>query len=271
MKITVLGSTGMLGRYVTKYFSRCADTKVVPLTRDDLDASNVSSLDIDRALHLPYGSSLPDLVINCTGVIKSRVYMAPFNTVKVNSIFPHLLADVCEYRGIDCLHVTTDCVFDGTDGPYCESDPHSAVDLYGMSKSAGEPDNCAVIRTSIIGEELNQARCLVEWAKNHEGLTVNGFTNHLWNGLTCLELCRVIDILRIRNQWWSGVRHIYSPRFVTKCDLLTMISEVYNLAMTIIPVETPTECDRRLYSECLECSVCTPIYQQIKDMKNFRI
>ncbi len=35
MKVVVLGSSGMLGRYVTKYLS--ANYEVVPITRKDFD------------------------------------------------------------------------------------------------------------------------------------------------------------------------------------------------------------------------------------------
>ena len=52
------------------------------------------------------------------------------------------------------IHPTTDCVYTGLKGDYDENDSYDVCDVYGMSKALGESNNCTVIRTSIIGEEL---------------------------------------------------------------------------------------------------------------------
>ena len=65
------------------------------------------------------------------------------------------------------LHITTDCVFSGQGGKYNEDAKHDEMDVYGRTKSLGEPENCSVLRTSIIGEEFNRkSRCLLEWVKS---------------------------------------------------------------------------------------------------------
>ena len=46
------------------------------------------------------------------------------------------------------------CVYTGKDGNYTEYSDHDATDIYGISKSLGEPEDATTIRTSIIGEEL---------------------------------------------------------------------------------------------------------------------
>ena len=34
----------------------------------------------------------------------------------------------------------------------------------------------------------NNKLSFLEWVRNNTGNTVNGYTNHLWNGVTCLEI-----------------------------------------------------------------------------------
>jgi dTDP-4-dehydrorhamnose reductase len=48
MKIIVLGSAGMLGKYVTKYLS--SNYNVIPLTRKDFDFSNANKSQVHQYL-----------------------------------------------------------------------------------------------------------------------------------------------------------------------------------------------------------------------------
>ena len=110
---------------------------------------------LEVVLHVKSG----DVIINCIGTIKPRVdSLGDLNAILVNSVFPRVLANVCETLGVNMIHPTTDCVYTGTKGSYDETDKYDVNDVYGMSKALGEPNNCTVIRTSIIGEEVGQTR-----------------------------------------------------------------------------------------------------------------
>ena len=146
------------------------------------------------------------------------------------------------------IHITTDCVFSGKKGNYIETDEHDITDVYGRTKSLGEPNNCTIIRTSIIGEEKGQSRSLVEWIKSVKNEEVNGFVNHRWNGVTCLQLSKVIEEIINNNLWWSGVRHIHSPNWVNKGQLVNMVSDIYDLNVTVNLVDTDERVNRTLSS-----------------------
>ena len=49
---------------------------------------------------------------------------------------------------------------------------------------------------------------------------INGYTNHFWNGVTCLQLSKIINNIIYYNKYWKGVRHIFSPRSVSKYELI---------------------------------------------------
>ena len=154
----------MLGNYVAKYLSQ--HFKIVEVNRELLDASNARKDYVETMLKIR-GVEEGDVIINCMGTIKPRVdELGDLNAILVNSVFPRLLADAAEKNNWRLIHPTTDCVYSGNKGSYDENDKYDVNDVYGMSKAMGEPKNCTVIRTSIIGEEVGQGRSLVEWVKS---------------------------------------------------------------------------------------------------------
>lgn len=241
MKVLVFGSSGMLGRYV--FFRLYKEHSVVGLSRKELDLFDVKKSQVEAALEL-YS---PDIVINCAGVIKSRNDVSDIEFISVNSIFPRVLASVCKEKKIKMYHISTDCVYDGLSRiSYVEIDHHTAMDVYGKSKSLGENDDCCVIRTSIVGEEVGQTRSLISWAKSQKGQTVKGFINHWWNGVTCLQLADLLSLFLKENIYWNGVRHVFSPDTVSKYRLLNIISEVWDLGLKVDTHSTEIQCNRSL-------------------------
>jgi dTDP-4-dehydrorhamnose reductase len=233
MKIFVFGHTGMLGSYLSKYFDSS-----IGVGRDRVDAC-IKDWKIIwgqlRDLHMVSG----DVVLNAIGLTnKANAPIGDF--LMVNSIFPRLLADYCESYGIHMIHISTDCVFSGKHEDYKEDDIPDATDTYGLSKSLGEPRNCSVIRTSVIGENNRSKADLLEWVRGQMFCEIKGYTNHYWNGITCLQYAEVCEKIINTNGYWKGVRHIFSPRGVSKRDLVEIINDVYGCHNTITPVETPT-------------------------------
>ena len=235
----------MLGRYVFAYLKEYYD--VVEVNRTEIDAANTNDEGIKAGLQ-NLGIQDNDVVINCIGTIKPRVdELGDLNALQVNSVFPRMLSNVSLALNVKMIHPTTDCVYSGSKGNYTEEDKYDVSDVYGMTKALGETNNCTVIRTSIIGEEVTQGRSLVEWIKSEKGNTVSGFTNHHWNGLTCLQFAKICRQIIQQNLFWQGIRHIYS-NVVDKRELVETISEVYNLDVKVNPKETPSKCDRSLNS-----------------------
>lgn len=235
----------MLGKYVSSYFQN-KNFDVINFSRKHLDISK-DDLNGLESLLVYYKISRDDVIINCAGTIKPRVdELGEKNAIMVNSIFPRNLSEVVNKFNSKLIHVTTDCVFSGKTGLYDENSTHDVHDVYGRTKSLGEPSDCTVIRTSIIGEELGQSRSLLEWVKSRKGMDANGFTNHNWNGVTCLQLAKVIKNIVVNSSYWEGVRHIFSPEPVTKEELLHIINDAYNLNISINPTTAAEKCYRTL-------------------------
>ena len=261
----------MLGNYVKSFLSK--DYKITPLTRKEYDLSKLS---IDTLTKLLNEKNLQenDIVINCAGVIPQASKQRGLNArlyFKINSLFPVILSQICDKFKAKMIHITTDCVFSGKDGNYDENSIHDEINDYGLSKSLGELCKASIIRTSIIGEEIKNKRSLLEWVKSNSGNEINGYTNHYWNGVTCLQLAKIVQKIIVENKFWNGIRHIYSPRSVSKFELVSMINDVYNLDIKINEFQTKNSIDKTLTSIYNKDFTIPDLFEQIKEMKIFKL
>lgn len=252
----------MLGRYVYSYFKNIQVVHGFRVTKETTVA------DVETVL-LGHGINESTCVINCIGAIPQR-QQSPINYYIVNSLFPHLLWSVCQKYGCRMIQPTTDCVFSGTRGMYSETDEHDESGHYGLSKSLGEPSGCTVVRTSIIGEELTNKKSFLEFVKNSSG-SIQGWTNHMWNGITCLEYCKIIEKIITDNLFWSGVRHIASPTPASKYDLARMIQTVFGVTTTILDTVGPSVCDKTLMSVHPPLFIIPELSVQITDLRKFTL
>lgn len=276
-KVFIFGATGMLGRYMSSYLKQFDQLDIVKVTRKEIDALKVTVEDILEFFNINNVSiSTKCVVINCMGVIpqsKNVNDISNFSYFRINSIFPNLLATVCDKLCVKYIHITTDCVFSGNRGIYSETDDHDETNNYGVSKSLGELGiNATVIRTSIIGEELKNKYSLLEWVRTHTHTEINGYTNHYWNGVTCLQLSKIIANIILYKQYWIGVRHIFSPSPVSKYELVCMINEIYKLNNTVHKFSTEQKIDKTLksiYNTCVSFEI-PELKTQITELQQYR-
>jgi dTDP-4-dehydrorhamnose reductase len=267
IKVAVLGSTGMVGHAVTAWLQKSSLFDVTPFSRRrdnahffDVDTTDMSVLDDF------------DYIVNCIGLIWQRADVQPYTMKWINGTFPKLLQFHCEEtmsRHPKLIHVSTDCVFSGKRGHYTEDDVLDAVDNYGTSKIFGEPEGAMVIRSSVIGRELDTRRSFLEWALSSRGTRVDGYVNHVWNGLTSLEYARCIRRIIEHDMWRAGVVHLFSTPALTKYDLLWELNKRLDLRMDITPVCTPITVLRTLETVNPLCAVLDvpDIFTQIDELK----
>lgn len=130
-KVVVIGANGQLGSDLVKVF---ADWDVVPLTHADLDICDF--VYTRRVLE----KADPDIVINTAAFV--RVDDCEEEVSKafwVNGFAVRNLAQICAKLDCTLVHISTDYVFDGDKRePYTEDDLPSPLNVYGVSKLAGE-------------------------------------------------------------------------------------------------------------------------------------
>ena len=246
MRVLILGVTGMLGNSVFKVLSENPDyevcgtlrspnsAKYFPATTHGRLLSGIDVLDRDAVVRL-LDRIRPEVVINCTGIIKQlESANDPLAVLPINAMFPHRLVGLCALAGARLISLSSDCVYSGRKGNYEESDPSDAEDLYGKSKSIGEllqHRYAITLRTSGIGHELNSKNGLLEWFLSQEG-KVKGYAKAIYSGIPSVELARTIRDFVLPHPELHGLYHV-SAKPISKFDLLTLIAGAYGKKIMI--------------------------------------
>jgi dTDP-4-dehydrorhamnose reductase len=276
MKILIFGSNGLLGSYISGYLSLFHS--IIKINRNIFDIYNlykngslISELKILIELHQP------DYIVNCAGIINKRDDISIQEMYIVNSYFPIILSKISNNMSdkIKIIHPSTDCVFSGKEGNYTKTDITDAYDNYGISKILAEEGlikfkNTCIIRCSIIGEEKNGGSSLIKWINNNNNKTINGYTNHIWNGITTLEYAKVIkEIINNKIVWWNGVKHIGCKEPITKCNLVKEIIKTYNLNIEVREIETEKNCYRNLNLDENDDIIRSDIKKQLTELLSY--
>ena len=243
-KLLIIGASGMIGHKLFIYFSKLKNFDTYGFVRNKNILSNNKLLDSKKIIEVEIlkdynlrniiNNISPNIVINCAGIVKQNPLIKNISlTIELNSLFPHNLNLICKKEGCKLIQFSTDCVFSGYKGNYIESDFADSRDIYGRTKFIGEviDKNCLTIRTSFIGDELNNGWGLLNWFLSEKN-TVKGFKNSIFSGLTTLEVCRVIEKFIIPNEELNGLYHI-SSKPIDKFSLLVLIREIYDKDINI--------------------------------------
>jgi len=249
-RVLVMGATGMLGHAAVHVLGESFE--VVASVRDP-DAARRHDLPAQLVAFEAGGDDdvgelldrvRPDAVLNAIGLVKQLPGgQSPVRAIRLNSLFPHELAEACGSAGARLVHVSTDCVFSGglpAPARYSEEDLPDARDVYGRSKLLGEvaqPPGLT-LRTSIIGRELERASGLLEWFAGRDGERVTGFTNALFSGFTTFELSRVIGRVLLEHTDLSGLWHVAADP-IDKFALLLRLRDVLGVRCEVIPCAEP--------------------------------
>jgi len=137
MKALIVGAAGQLGRALGRTVPEGVQS--VALDRTELDITSESS--VAKAV----SSHRPDVVINASAYTAVDLAESePQKAFAINADAVGRLAGVCAGGGIRFVHVSTDFVFDGSQGrPYRPDDATHPLGVYGASKLAGEQNIAA--------------------------------------------------------------------------------------------------------------------------------
>jgi dTDP-4-dehydrorhamnose reductase len=253
--VFVVGHRGMLGQVVRRFLRDVgheivtSDCRFTGGDRDPLIEEIVRS-DVE-------------VVVNCAGAIPSRV-TSPDEMFRSNAWLPTQISSRLR-PGQTMIQASTDGVFDGRHGPYAIVDPPDAIDTYGFSKRLGELARLfapvIVVRTSIVGTSGG----LLGWLLQQR-VDVDGYVNHLWNGVTTLEWAHVsaelIDRLEPRV---SEIVHVASAETVSKHELLTIAASVFETDIEVRPVAAPASINRALIANTPR----SPIRAQLAELRRW--
>ncbi len=137
MKLTVLGSNGLLGSTLSR-MATAGGLDVTAMPREVFDLGSVSDLDD--------WTPDADWVVNCAAItdVDACEGDRAVESLFVNAMAPERVAAACRAVGTGFIHISTDYVFygdglgSGEDGQYDETDDPSPRNRYGTHKLMGE-------------------------------------------------------------------------------------------------------------------------------------
>lgn len=257
-RIAILGSSGMIGSGVTaglaglgievSEFNRSGSPVV---SGNDAYEFNLNQENLAEEI-----SKLGkyEFILNFTGVIRHKIdvtsRLSKANAFLMNVVFPSELNELASRTNCKILQVGTDCVFSGRSGEYDELSIHDPIDFYGETKSEGEShlSKTMNIRVSVVGRELDSNVELMNWLLSQPlNAEVEGFTNHLWNGVTPIQLAKLINSIFANNLFVPGTLHLVPSSSISKYELLQLIARLGGRSdLRINPVTARTSVDRTL-------------------------
>lgn len=181
MKILITGSNGLLGQKLLHKLRVDNSVEFIATSRGEnrvSEQSNYKYIDLDitdkTAVAQIITEKNPNVVINTaamTNVDLCEEEKSECDDLNVNAV--QYLADACEKIEAHLIHISTDFIFDGKNGPYKEEDEPNPLSYYGLSKLKSEQllqDHTVkwtILRTIIVfgvGENLSKGN-IVLWAK----------------------------------------------------------------------------------------------------------
>ncbi|MFB8797965.1 MAG: dTDP-4-dehydrorhamnose reductase [Microcoleus sp.] len=197
MKILLAGSGGQLAQ----------ELQPILLSSGELIAVDRTSLDLSKpeSIRQAMAEIQPDLVVNAgayTAVDKAEI--EPELAQAVNGIAPGILAEECEKLRSTLIHISTDYVFDGSQGsPYLETDSTNPLGTYGKSKLMGEEairqagNRHIIIRTAWVygnGGKGNFVKTMLRLGKEREEIRVvaDQVGSPTWTGDLAAAISQII-------------------------------------------------------------------------------
>lgn len=256
--MAILGSTGMLGSTLSKYlttdqievweFNRVGKSVVKGNNARFLDVTSEES--ISRFLR----EEKFDFVVNGVGLIKQLINEDSEEHTNlaylINSSFQQILNEYSQDSSTPVIQIGTDCVYSGSEGSYDETSKFDCSDVYGLSKVDGEnrSKSLMILRTSIVGHELNSTVSLMDWFSNLEpNAKVRGYTNHFWNGVTTLSFARIVGGIIRTGSFESGTMHVVPADQVSKYQLLKEFQLAFGRSdVSVEPIAHDTSINRTL-------------------------
>ncbi|MBL4652983.1 MAG: SDR family oxidoreductase [Flavobacteriales bacterium] len=249
-KILVTGSNGLLGQKIVYNLLDRGNFEIIATARGEnrLKEKNgyeFVSLDItdENAISDVFEKHQPNVVINTAAMTNVDQCESEKEACwELNVIAVKYLAQASEKHNSHLIHLSTDFVFDGEDGPYTEGDEPNPLHYYAESKLASERIlqdyniKWSIARTIIIYgivDDMSRSN-LVLWAKSSiENKQTINVVNDQYRSPTLAEDLAEGCIL-IAEKEAEGIFHLSGPETHCILDLVYMVADYYDLDKSYI-------------------------------------
>lgn len=211
-----------------------------------------------------------DAVINCIGLLNQFAEQNTAMAVLLNGYLPHYLTEITKDIKTKVIHMSTDCVFAGNDGPYYEDTLPNGASFYDRSKAMGEINTAKdlTFRNSIVGPDIKPSGIgLFNWFMKQEG-EVGGYTRAIWTGVTTYTLAKAMEQALKENL--TGLYNLVNNESINKYDLLGLFNTYFRAGEVKINPNDKLQLDKSLRRKREDFSFVVPSYeQQVKEMREW--
>lgn len=262
MKILVTGANGLLGQHLTKMLLYSTEYEIIAAGRGNSRLPFVSNerynyfpLDITDGIAVNdfLFRHKPGIIIHAAAMTQpDACELNPIECWNVNVTATRFLVGAAEGINAKFIYISTDFVFDGTTGPYKETDTPNPVNYYGSSKLAAEKAVMesglpwAIVRTVLVygnilaGNRSNIVSWVKENAEQHKAIKV---VSDQWRTPTFVEdLAKGILLVVEKNA--TGIYHISGEEGMSPFDMATAVADHLHLdksMMTKVNADTFTQ------------------------------
>jgi dTDP-4-dehydrorhamnose reductase len=231
MKTLVLGGSGFVGYYITKYFKGIGTSSSQKEGYIKLDITN--EMKVKETLQ----NMKPDLVINSAAIADVDLCEKEADkAMLVNGTSVEWLAELSSKINAKFIQISTDYVFDGEKGDYTENDKPNPINEYGKSKLVGE-NNALKYDSIVLRIEMPYG---VNLSKNKnvffesvlrsfkQNKPVNAATDQIISPTFVEDVPRVINALVENNQ--SGTFHLASKEKLSRYEFVEKMADVFGFS-----------------------------------------
>jgi dTDP-4-dehydrorhamnose reductase len=249
MKILVTGANGLLGQKLCLLLDKDNEVDLIATTRGKLsfvlEKGKFVVLDVTKPQQVEevISTEKPDVIIHTaamTNVDQCEIERQACWLNNVNAV--EFLVSASQKIDAHFIHVSTDFIFDGTDGPLDELATPNPVSYYGESKLAGEQAvlnsklKWAILRTVLVyGITSDMSRSnIVLWVKKslEEGKKIN-VVDDQWRTPTLAEDLAMGCALAAK-QKAIGIYNISGEEMMTPYDIAIQTADFFQLDKSLI-------------------------------------
>lgn len=272
MKILVLGCNGMAGHLISLYFQEKGH-HVVGFARQKSELLNETIIGDASDMALIKQVVIEgqyDAIINSIGLLNQFAENNKAMAVLLNGYLPHYLVEITKDTKTRIIHMSTDCVFAGNDGPYYEDTLPNGASFYDRSKAMGEfnNDKDLTFRNSIVGPDIKASGIgLFNWFMKQTE-PIGGFTGAIWTGVTTYTLAKAMEAAL--NENLTGLYNLVNNESINKFDLCSLFNKYFRASEVEINPNDKLQLDKTLKCTRNDFSFQVPSYeQQIKEMREW--
>jgi dTDP-4-dehydrorhamnose reductase len=256
MKILYTGANGLLGQKISAATPQYSNHAFLATARGknrtkNLGTASYASMDItDRqGIENVLSEFRPDVIIH--GAAMTHVDECEQHkelAYNLNVVGTQNIVDAAKELGAHVVHISTDFIFDGQDGPYNEDGIPNPVSYYGETKLQAEHivqtvDSWSILRTVLvigIAEDLSRSN-IVLWAKGalEKAQPIRVVDDQFRTPTLAEDLAQ--GALLAATQRAQGIFNISGPDFMSIYELVESVAEHFGLSMaTVTRVDSST-------------------------------